>query len=215
MRRVGFYYDDVFLAHHTPLWHPETPSRLVNLVKSIKESGIWDKIIHLKPKRASFEEIALVHTAQHIERIKNAKVGYLDPDTYFSEGSLEAALHAVGAVTSAIDEIKAGVIERAFCAVRPPGHHAEAHKAMGFCLFNNIAIGVRYAQRLGYHRVFIIDFDVHHGNGTQNVFYKDNTVFFFSTHQYPHYPGTGSEDEIGIDEGEGFTYNIPNSCWCR
>lgn len=209
MKRVGFYYDDIFLKHHTPLWHPETPSRLINLITSLKASGVWNDVLHLKPKRADFEDLALVHTEYYLERIKNARVGHLDADTYFSEGSLESSLYAVGSVISAIDEIKDGHIDRAFCAVRPPGHHAESYKAMGFCIFNNIAVAARYAQKTGYKRVFIIDFDVHHGNGTQNIFYKDNTVFYFSTHQYPHYPGTGSEDDIGIEGGEGFTYNIP------
>lgn len=209
MKRVGFYYDDIFLKHHTPLWHPEAPSRLVNLINSLKASSIWNELIHLKPKMARFEDIALIHTEYYIDRIKNARVGHLDADTYFSEGSLEAALYAVGAVLSSIDKIKVDEVDRTFCAVRPPGHHAEAHKAMGFCIFNNIAIGARYAQLQGFKKVFIIDFDVHHGNGTQNAFYNDNTVFYFSTHQFPHYPGTGSEDDIGMDEGEGFTYNIP------
>jgi len=112
-------------------------------------------------------------------------------------------------VISAVDECKAGVIEQAFCAIRPPGHHAEADRAMGFCIFNNVAVGARHAQKVGYGKVFIIDFDVHHGNGTQHIFDKDNTVFYFSTHQYPHYPGTGSDGERGQGKGQGYTYNIP------
>ena len=118
-------------------------------------------------------------------------------------------MFAAGAVIEAIDKCKSGQIERAFCAVRPPGHHAEADKAMGFCIFNNIAVGARYAQKIGYRRVFIIDFDVHHGNGTQHIFEEDDTVFYFSTHQYPHYPGTGKDSETGRGKGEGCTYNFP------
>ncbi|TAL25135.1 MAG: histone deacetylase, partial [Nitrospirae bacterium] len=132
-----------------------------------------------------------------------------DPDTYISENSLDAALYAAGAVIEAIGRCKTGEIERAFCAVRPPGHHAEANRAMGFCIFNNIAVGARYAQKIGYKKIFIVDFDVHHGNGTQHIFEDDDTVFYFSTHQYPHYPGTGGESEKGKGKGSGFTFNMP------
>jgi acetoin utilization deacetylase AcuC-like enzyme len=125
-----------------------------------------------------------------------------------SEHSLEAARYASGAVLEAVTRCRKGDFNRAFCAVRPPGHHAEAGSAMGFCIFNNIAIGACYAQKLGYKKVFIIDFDVHHGNGTQHAFEKDNTVYYFSTHQYPHYPGTGRHSEKGTAQGEDFTYNV-------
>lgn len=136
-------------------------------------------------------------------------LGYADPDTYVSEGSLEAALHAAGAVLEAVDRVEKGEIDRAFCAVRPPGHHAEADRAMGFCIFNNISVGARHAQRAGFRKVFIVDFDVHHGNGTQHIFEEDDTVFYFSTHQYPHYPGTGSQGEKGRGKGLGATANYP------
>jgi acetoin utilization deacetylase AcuC-like enzyme len=135
--------------------------------------------------------------------------GFYDSDTYVSARSFDVAMYAAGAVIEAIDRCKKSMIERAFCAVRPPGHHAEADSAMGFCLFNNIAVGARYAQKIGYEKVFIIDFDVHHGNGTQHIFEEDDTVFYFSTHQHPHYPGTGKDFERGRGKGEGFTYNIP------
>ncbi|GMT47659.1 MAG: histone deacetylase [bacterium] len=209
MKKAGFIYDDVFLNHLPPQWHPESPQRLEAIHKRLKNSDIWDSLIHLKPKKASFEEIEAVHTHDYVERIKNFGTGYLDADTYMSEGTLEAALHASGAVMEAIEKCHQGVIKSAFCAVRPPGHHAEADRAMGFCIFNNVAVGAGYARRLGYDRVFIVDFDVHHGNGTEHIFYEDDTVFYFSTHQYPHYPGTGSERERGSGKGEGFTYNIP------
>jgi acetoin utilization deacetylase AcuC-like enzyme len=126
-----------------------------------------------------------------------------------SKDSLEAAIYAAGAVIEAVDRCKKGDFQRAFCSIRPPGHHAEADRAMGFCIFNNIAIGARYAQKLGYKKAFIIDFDVHHGNGTQHIFEDDDTVFYFSTHQYPHYPGTGIDSEKGRGKGEGYTYNVP------
>jgi acetoin utilization deacetylase AcuC-like enzyme len=209
MRKVGFLYDDIFLKHETPRWHPETKERLVSITKALESSPFWKNLVHIKPRKADFSDIALVHTARYIDMIKNFGGGYLDPDTYASKDSLEAALYAAGAVIEAVEKCKGGEIQGAFCAVRPPGHHAEANGAMGFCIFNNVAIGARYAQKSGYKKVFIIDFDVHHGNGTQHIFEEDNTVFYFSTHQYPHYPGTGSEFEKGKGKGEGFTYNVP------
>jgi len=208
MQNVGFIYDDIFLKHETPQWHPETKERLVSIVAELKKSELWHKLIHIKPRKADYEDIALVHTHKYIEKIKNFGTGYLDGDTYMSENSLEASLYAAGAVIEAVERCKNNGIRRAFCAVRPPGHHAEDHRAMGFCIFNNIAVGARYAQKIGYKKIFIIDFDVHHGNGTQHIFEEDNTVFYFSTHQYPHYPGTGRESERGVGKGEGFTYNI-------
>ncbi len=209
MKRVGFLYDDLFLNHVPPDWHPESPVRLRAVITALKGSGEWERLVHLTPSRAGFSDIGAVHDHGYIERVKNAGTGYLDPDTYMSEGSLDAALHAAGAVMDAVRECGKGTIERAFCAVRPPGHHAEADRAMGFCIFNNIAVGARYAQKRGFEKVFIIDFDVHHGNGTEHIFYEDDSVFYFSTHQYPHYPGTGGEAERGSGRGEGFTRNVP------
>lgn len=144
-----------------------------------------------------------------MERIQNSGPTYLDPDTYLSKDTFKAALHAAGSFLTAIDLCKEGKIDNAFCAVRPPGHHAEADRAMGFCIFNNVAVGARYAQEQGYKKVFIADFDVHHGNGTQHIFYGDNTVYYFSSHQFPHYPGTGNDREKGSGEGAGYTYNVP------
>ena len=209
MKKVGFIYDDIFLRHVTPDWHPERKERLVQIVSSLKKSGLWENLICIKPRCATYDEIALVHTDDYISRIKTSGVGYLDPDTYMSEDSLEAALYAAGAVVEAVEQCKRGEIERAFCAVRPPGHHAEAERAMGFCIFNNIAIGARYARKKGYKKVFVIDYDVHHGNGTQHIFEEDDTVFYFSTHEYPHYPGTGRDSEKGIGKGKGYTFNVP------
>jgi acetoin utilization deacetylase AcuC-like enzyme len=209
VKKVGFLYDDIFLKHETPDWHPERKERLIQIISSLKKSGTWEKLIHIKPRRAGHDDIALVHTGDYIKKIENYRTGYLDPDTYMSEDSLEAALYAAGSVIEAIEQCKKGEIQRAFCAVRPPGHHAESNRAMGFCIFNNVAIGTRYAQKIDYKKVFIVDFDVHHGNGTQHIFEADDTVFYFSTHQYPHYPGTGRDSEKGIGKGEGYTYNVP------
>lgn len=208
MKNVGFIYDDIFLRHENPVGHPESSERLICIINALKESGIWNSLIQIKPRKAGFEDISLVHTRDYIERIRKSGAGYLDPDTYFSEQTLDAALYAAGAVIEALQRCKAGEIERAFCAVRPPGHHAEAGTAMGFCIFNNVAVGARYAQKIGYKKVFIIDFDVHHGNGTQHIFEEDETVYYFSTHQYPHYPGTGKDTDRGRGKGEGFTYNV-------
>ncbi|OGW27181.1 MAG: acetoin utilization protein [Nitrospirae bacterium GWC2_57_13] len=208
MRKVGFIYDEVFLRHEPPSWHSDSKDRLINIIITLKAAGLWDSLLHFKPRRALDSDLAAVHTPGHIDRIKAFSAGELDPDTFLSEDSREAALHAAGAVMEAVDRCKAGEVERAFCAVRPPGHHAEADSAMGFCIFNNVAVGARYAQKIGFRKVFIIDFDAHHGNGTQHIFEEDDSVFYFSTHQYPYYPESGRDMEQGKGKGEGYTYNV-------
>jgi len=209
MHSVGFVYDEACLRHEPPDWHPDSPDRLVNIIITLKASGLWPRLVPIAPRRATFDDIALVHTREYIEKIKNLGAHELDPDTYLSEGTLDAALHAAGAVMEAAERCKKGEIRRAFCAIRPPGHHAEADKGMGFCIFNNVAVGARYARTIGYERVFIIDFDAHHGNGTQHIFEEDDSVFYFSTHQYPYYPDSGKDMERGKGKGLGFTYNVP------
>jgi len=208
VKRVGLVYDDIYLKHLMPDGHPESPRRLVAIMDRIENSDIRDNLIMIPPRKATREELAEVHTLKHIERMSKL-VGYADPDTYVSEGSYEAALFAAGAPLVAIDQIKAGKLDRAFCIVRPPGHHAEAGRTSGFCLFNNIAVGTRYAQHKGYKNVFIVDFDVHHGNGTQHMFEEDPSVFYFSTHQFPHFPGTGADYDKGHAKGFGYTVNYP------
>lgn len=210
MRRVGYIYDDIYLKHDTGKGHPESPDRLVYINECIK--NLKDSLVLIPPIRASARDISMVHDIYYPQEIMDfcsAGGGYLDPDTHVGRFSYDAAVVAVGAGLEAVNRIKAGEVERVFCAVRPPGHHAEHAKAMGFCLFNNVAITARYAQSNGYPRVFIIDFDAHHGNGTQEAFYEDDTVFYFSTHQYPFYPGTGSKEERGKGKGYGYTYNVP------
>jgi len=209
MKKVGFIYDDIFLKHIPPGWHPENPDRLRGIINTLESSTFSKEVVYIKPVKATVDELTAIHTKQYVEKVAATTTGYLDPDTYVSEKSYEAALYAAGAVAEAVRRVKAGDIERAFCAVRPPGHHAEKDRGMGFCLFNNIAIGARVAQSLGYKRVLIIDFDVHHGNGTEHAFVDDPTVFYFSTHQYPQYPGTGGRNDRGRGAGEGFTMNIP------
>src|SRR5512143_4065192 len=209
MRNVGLVYDEVFLRHVPPAWHPDSGDRLVDVIITLKASGTWSNLAHIKPRRATFDDVARVHRPAYIDRIMKFGAGELDPDTYMSEDSLDAALYAAGAVMEAVNRCRTGAIERAFCLIRPPGHHAEADRAMGFCIFNNVAVGARYAQTVGYQKVFIIDFDAHHGNGTQHIFEEDDTVFYFSTHQHPYYPDTGKDMERGKGRGLGFTYNVP------
>ncbi len=209
MEPVGFAYNEALLRHEPPDWHPDSPERLIQIIVTLKAADLWGLLTHLAPRRATEEDIALVHTREHVERIKAYGAGLIDPDTYLSAGSYEAALHAAGAVMEAVEQCRKGGLRRAFCAVRPPGHHAEAGQAMGFCLFNNVAVGARHARRIGFERVFIIDFDAHHGNGTQHIFEEDDRVFYFSTHQHPYYPDTGKDGERGTGRGEGYTYNVP------
>jgi acetoin utilization deacetylase AcuC-like enzyme len=209
MKKVGFLYDEVFLRHEPPVWHPDSPDRLVSIIVALKASGLWPKLLPIAPRRATVDELSRVHTREYIEKIMTFGAGELDPDTYLSEGTLDAALHAAGAVIEAVERCRQGEIERAFCAIRPPGHHAEADRGMGFCIFNNVAAGARYARAVGYDRVFIIDFDAHHGNGTQHIFEEDDAVFYFSTHQHPYYPETGKDMERGRGKGSGYTYNVP------
>jgi acetoin utilization deacetylase AcuC-like enzyme len=208
-RTVGFVYDEVFLRHEPPEWHPDAKDRLISIIITLKASALWSRLLPLKPRRASFDDLGRVHTQDYIEKIKTFGAGKIDPDTYLSQDSLDAALYAAGAVTEAVERCRDGEITRAFCAVRPPGHHAEANRAMGFCIFNNVAVGARYAQTVGYNKVFIVDFDAHHGNGTQHIFEEDDTVFYFSTHQHPYFPDTGKDGERGRGKGTGYTYNVP------
>jgi len=209
MNKIAFVYDDIFLRHEMPMYHPESMNRLVSIVHTLKNSDIWSRLVQVTPEKAHFSDLETVHSRSYIDTVKSVGKGYLDADTYMSEHTLEAALFAAGAIKTAVRKCHDGEIDGAFCAVRPPGHHAEKDRGMGFCIFNNVAVGARAAQEMGYDKVFIADFDVHHGNASQHMFYDDDTVFYFSTHQYPHYPGTGSALETGMGRGEGFTCNIP------
>jgi len=209
--RTGFIYDEIFLKHDYPD-HPERRERLTAVVSRLEKEGILERVVRIAPRRATAEEVLLNHDPAYVQEIHDfcsSGGGFLDPDTYATPESYEVALTAVGAVLEGIDRLLEGDVEAVFCAVRPPGHHAERAKAMGFCLFNNIAVGALYLRRKGAGKVYIVDFDAHHGNGTQKSFYEDDTVFYFSTHQYPFYPGTGSAQERGAGRGEGFTLNVP------
>jgi acetoin utilization deacetylase AcuC-like enzyme len=208
-------YDDIFLKHDTGYGHPENFRRVENTVSHLKASGLWETLKIIKPQAASIEEIELVHPRDYIKtvkRIADEGGGWLDGDTIVSKASYDAAVYAAGAPLTAIDLIMKGDDRNAFCLVRPPGHHAIAIRGMGFCLFNNVAIAAKYIQlKHRLKKIFIVDWDVHHGNGTQDIFYNDTAVLFFSIHRYPFYPGSGRKEEVGEGHGVGFTINVPLS----
>jgi acetoin utilization deacetylase AcuC-like enzyme len=210
---TALIYHPVFLQHDTGPHHPERPSRLQAILRKLQQTKFIDELMVLEPEAASIDDIALVHSRDyilHIEEVCKRGSSSLDPDTMVSKDSYKAALFAAGGVIKGIDLVINGGFSNAFCMVRPPGHHARPSQAMGFCLFNNIAIGARYLQnKYNITRILIIDWDVHHGNGTEEVFYEDPAVFYVSLHQYPHYPGTGAREDIGRGRGRGFNLNIP------
>ena len=216
MGRVGFVSHSAFLEHEMGAGHPESPERLRAIRSRLKSTGTLHRLVLLDPIPALKEWISKVHEASYIEQIarRAPTSGYaaMDPDTTMSPGTLNAAYLAAGGAIAAVDAVMSQDVDQAFCAVRPPGHHAESDRAMGFCFFNNVAIAARYVQEHhGLTRVLIVDWDVHHGNGTQHTFDEDPSVLFFSTHQFPHYPGTGQATETGTGKGQGFTVNVPMS----
>lgn len=214
---TGIVYSHSYLDHKTsshPIrgFHPESPERVAVIAEALGQAHNLD--LHwLEPRKASRTDILRCHSASHYDLIEDScrrGVEALDPDTTISSNSFNVALLAAGGILSAIDTVMAGTVENAFVAARPPGHHATSDRAQGFCLFNSVAVGARYAQEQhGLERILIVDWDVHHGNGTQEIFYEDNSVFYFSLHQSPHYPGTGARTEEGEGRGRGYTLNIP------
>src|SRR6187549_946047 len=216
MGTTGLVYHPAYLDHDMGAGHPESPNRLRAILQQLERSGTAGRIRKIEPRKAEDEWITQIHSPSYVAALtthqpSSGRVA-LDGDTSMSPGSLTAAYLAAGGALSAVDAIMRGDVEHAFCAVRPPGHHAEAAHAMGFCLFNNVAIAARYVQReYGLSRVLIVDWDVHHGNGTQHSFEQDPSILFFSTHQFPHYPGSGRATERGTGAGEGFTINVPMS----
>lgn len=214
MGNTGLIYDPRYLEHDMGTGHPESPNRLRAIMQRLEQSGTVAKLTRIEPRKAEDEWVTLVHQPSYVALLNREAPTHgrisLDADTSMSPGSLNAAYLAAGGALAGVDAIMAGQVHHAFCAVRPPGHHAEAGRAMGFCLFNNVAIAARYVQkRYGLQRVLIVDWDVHHGNGTQHSFEADPSVLFFSTHQYPHYPGTGRDTERGKGSAEGLTINVP------
>jgi acetoin utilization deacetylase AcuC-like enzyme len=211
MKRVGFLDDPVFGEHDAGPGHPERPERLDAVRRGLREGGIQGDLVALPPRPATREELLRVHLAGHVDRLAAADGTSvrLDPDTAMGPRSWAAATRAAGAVVDAVEKVLDGVLDRAFCSVRPPGHHATPRRAMGFCLLNNVALGAAAALARGLERVAVIDFDVHHGNGTQETFWRDRRVLYVSSHRSPFYPGTGDLDEVGEGEGRGFTVNLP------
>ena len=209
---TAFYYHPTCLEHTTGPGHPERPARLTAILEKLQQSGTLQQLQQFEPQASPKETLALVHPLPYIELIETAASNgpsRLDSDTTASERSFEAARLAAGAAVAAVENVASGEVRNAFCAMRPPGHHAEVEQAMGFCLFNNVAIAAEHLVRSRLaERVLIIDWDVHHGNGTQHIFYERGDIFYLSLHQWPLYPGTGRADETGHGAGAGTTRNV-------
>src|SRR5258706_6080468 len=212
---TAIVHHPIYQKHDTGPGHPETPMRYEVVMDALRgDKTLWEVLDEITPEKASKGLIQAAHTPQHYKRVEGAVehgVDRLDADTIISMQSFEASLFAAGGAVAGVDAVMQGGASNAFVAVRPPGHHATAENAMGFCLFNNVAVAAKYAQNnyKEIERVAVIDWDVHHGNGTQGIFYDDPSVYYFSMHQYPWYPGTGSRGETGFGRGLGATMNIP------
>jgi len=215
-RKTAVVEDKRFLGHHGPAGHPERPERISAIKDAIDRRS--EALTRFAPRAATPDEILRVHGRKHFDRVSEASrraPAQLDPDTYVSAESFEVALLAAGGTTELALRVARGELDSGFAAVRPPGHHAESDHAMGFCLFNNVAIAARALQdEESVDRIMILDWDVHHGNGTQHFFESDPSVLYASTHQFPFYPGTGAVGEIGVGKGEGFTFNVPLPAGC-
>ncbi len=212
MRRCGLVMHPIFLEHDPGPGHPECPRRLEVIERVLEEQKLIEKIRRVEPRPATKEEIVRVHSPEYFERVmaSRGRATALDPDTHTSERSVEAAELAAGGLLELCRRVMAGELDNGFALVRPPGHHAERARAMGFCLFNNVAVAAEHARAaLGAQRVLVVDFDLHHGNGTMHSFWRRPDVLYFSTHQYPFYPGTGAVADIGEGEGEGYTVSVP------
>jgi len=205
---TGIVYHPIYLEHDTD-GHPERKERLTAILERIKLEDLL--VEYITPKPATIDQIATIHGRKYIDQVRaicEHGGGYLDIDTVLSRASYDAALTAAGGAIAAVDAVRDG-FSNAFALVRPPGHHAMPNRGMGFCIFNNVAIAAKHAQAKGLTKILIVDSDVHHGNGTNAVFYSDRSVLYFSTHQFPHYPGTGRATEIGSDGAEGTKVNVP------
>lgn len=212
--KTGLLFDPLYTDHDPGPGHPECPQRYTAIMKALTASALLPKLASISSRAAEMPEIERCHPRPYIELARDEVAAGLDAlstgDTNVCSKSYDIATRAVGGVLNAVDAVMSGKLTRAFCAVRPPGHHARPSQGMGFCLFNNIALGARHAQKQhGADKVVIVDWDVHHGNGTQDIFYEDGSVFFASTHQSPWYPFTGHAEETGTGKGKGSTMNFP------
>jgi len=209
---TGYVFHPIYLEHNIP-GHPERRERLQRIMGSLEISGTLARLTSIEAWPIDLELLSTMHDPNYIklvERVSESGGGMLDPDTYVNAHSYEAALMAAGGLINSVEAVLLGQVDNAFALVRPPGHHALRDQGMGFCLFNNVALAAQYAiEKHNLSRILIVDFDVHHGNGTQDAFYERSDVLYFSTHQYPHYPGTGHWKERGRGEGEGYTVNVP------
>jgi acetoin utilization deacetylase AcuC-like enzyme len=209
---TGLAYSEAFLRHETGAGHPERADRVRAIVRQLQASGTWTELAVWEPEMTDTATLELIHSASYVAEIREFIArggGQIDADTAASKGSWEAGLRAAGGVVEAVARVDNGSLDNAFCLVRPPGHHATPDRAMGFCLFNNVAIAAAWLIQTGRaQKIAILDYDVHHGNGTQDAFYERADVLYISTHQYPHYPGTGHWQETGVGAGEGYTINI-------
>ncbi|MBN1419820.1 MAG: histone deacetylase [Planctomycetes bacterium] len=212
--RTGFVYDERYLDHKPGRFHPERPERVRAIAEGLREEKLLETLVRIPARFAEVEEIEAAHDPAYVriarEVCASGATSLPTGDTDISRESYEIARLAAGGVLAAVDAIAAGKVRNAFCAVRPPGHHATRSRGMGFCVFNNVAVGVRYAQRKhGWKRILIADWDIHHGNGTQDIFEADPDVLYFSVHRYPFYPGTGARGETGVGAGKGTVINVP------
>jgi acetoin utilization deacetylase AcuC-like enzyme len=210
---LGFVLDDRYLSHNPSIRHPESPERLVAIQQMLANNGYADRWEKLQPRIAGLDELELVHDSEYIKQVEEASKHapfYLDYDTPVSSKSYETARLAAGGVLQSVDSLCSGRLRRIFAFVRPPGHHSDRKNGRGFCLFNNVALAAAYAGvKFKLERIAIVDIDVHHGNGTQSIFYGDPHVLYISSHQFPFYPGSGDFDEVGIRQGKGYTLNFP------
>ncbi len=215
--KTALVHSPRYLTHDTGVGHPERAERLEAVLDALDSGPLRDRLVSLEPTAASVEAVRAVHDGDYVDRVRELAGmggGHLDYDTPICPESYDVALLSAGGVLTAVDAISEGRVDNAFALVRPPGHHARPSQGMGFCLFNNVAIAARHASReRGLSRVLIVDWDVHHGNGTQEAFYEDGSVFYFSTHQHPLYPHTGLAGERGQGLGDGTTLNVPLPSW--
>ena len=211
--KTGIVKDRRYLDHWMGEYHPECPERLQIIYAMLEDPDMAKRFREVPVRRAEKDELLLIHALSYVDLLESTagrEYTYLDPDTHTCAASYETALLAVGGLCQAVAMVHSGELKNAFALVRPPGHHAEKGHAKGFCLFNNVGVGARYAQEyLGIRRVLIADWDLHHGNGTQHAFENDPSILYFSTHQYPYYPGSGAFEEAGSGRGKGYTVNVP------